>query len=96
MKKISVELPDRVAEGLAEKLGDGADCLERFVMEAVAIEAFRRTLLPHSRIAELVGVPVVDLWEFLGDRDVPGIGTTEDMIKGYNAGRQIHVKPSTK
>jgi hypothetical protein len=48
---VTVEIPDRVAEVLAPQGGD----LSRAVLEAVALEGYRRDLLTEAAVRRLLG-----------------------------------------
>jgi predicted HTH domain antitoxin len=61
--KITIEIPDDVAEQLREKMTD----LERATLEALAVEAYRAVLLSAGQVAELLGLNIWTVQGFLAE-----------------------------
>lgn len=88
MATITITVPD----GFSEKLGKTPEERERFVLEALAIDVYRRRILSGRRVAEILDIAYVDLIPFMAERDIPTDGSVEDFIEGYNASREFSTR----
>ncbi len=85
--RITLELPDDVAELLAAKNGAG---LPRAVLEMVAVEGYRSGALTHAQVRRLLGFENrFDVEVFLKERGIPLEYTIEDLEQDRETHRRL-------
>ena len=80
MSTVTIELPDRIRENLQERQE-----LSRFVLEAVALEGYRRAALTQRQVGELLGLNFWETEAFLKSREVYLHYDIEDFKKDMQA-----------
>ena len=63
---VTIELPADIEQALREQWQD----LPRAVLEAVAIEGYRKAILSHRQVGELLGLDWWDVEKFLSEQRV--------------------------
>ena len=85
--QITVELPDEVARGLAERQPD----LSRAVLEATAIEAVRDGVISAGKAAEMLGVSRDTMDGILKRAEVYLHYTLEDLERDRDTHRRLGI-----
>ncbi len=87
MSTVTIELPDRIREKLQERQE-----LSRFVLEAVAVEGYRREALSQRQVGELLGLNFWETESFLKSREAYLHYTIEDLDEDLQALERVMQK----
>lgn len=80
MSTVTIELPDPIRDNLQERQE-----LSRFVLEAVAVEGYRREALTQRQVGELLGMNFWETEAFLKAREAYLHYDIEDFKKDLQA-----------
>jgi len=75
---LEVVLPEDLKHTLAARVSS-EEHLPRWVLEAIAIEAYREGLISRGKLGEILGLPFHEREAFLAQRDVPYNYGPEDL-----------------
>lgn len=83
MATITIEVPEEILE----EFGKSADERSRWALEALVIQAYRKSLFTRRELAAILNMPVMVFDEFLQEQKIPNNVDVDRVTKGYNAGK---------
>ncbi len=89
--RITFDFPEDIADRLRTEAGGS---LEQSARESLLIEAYRRGFVSVGRLAEMLGMGVIEADRWLAERHVPINYTREDLEADRKALDRLHTDHS--
>jgi hypothetical protein len=84
-----ISLP--ISKELLDALGDSVDAHERFILQAVALEAHRLGKVGTRRAGAAIGLGQIAFLKLQQEHEVPSHTTREELVDGYHAAKKFMV-----